>query len=71
MPQQPGAAAANVAALLDRKLGDVLLAGVLKNPAEAGHLITDAIAEAETPAVGKPAEAKPTEAVQPPLKDAK
>ncbi len=62
---QPGAAAANVAALLDRKLGDVLLAGVLKNPAEAGHLITDAIAEAEAPA-----EAKPTEAASPPLKSA-
>jgi len=67
---QPGAAPANVAALLDRKLGDVLLAGVLKNPAEAGHLITDAIAEAEAPAGGKPAEAKPTEAASPPLKAA-
>ena len=56
----PGAAAtANIAALLDRRLGDVLLAGVLKNPAEAGHLITDAIAEAEAPAMGKPAEAAP------------
>jgi len=63
---QPGAAAASVAALLDKKLGDVLLAGVLKNPAEAGHLITNAIAEAEAPAVGKPAEAKPTEATSPP-----
>jgi len=67
---QPGTAAANVAALLDRKLGDVLLAGVLKNPAEAGHLITDAIAEAEAPVTGKPAEAKPAEAASPPLKAA-
>ncbi len=64
------AASAGVAALLDRKLGDILLAGVLKNPAEAGHLITDAIAEAEAPAGGKPAEAKPTEAASPPLKAA-
>ena len=37
------------------KLGDVLLAAVLKDPAGAGRLITEAIAEAEQPsAVVKP-----------------
>ena len=41
------------------KLGDVLLAAVLKDPAGAGRLITEAIAEAEQPsAVVKPPEAK-------------
>ena len=64
------ASSANFAALLDRKLGDVLLAGVLKNPAEVAHLITDAIAEAEAPAGVKPAEVKPTEADPSPMKAA-
>lgn len=59
-----GAAAPSVAALLDMKLGDVLLAGVLKHPEQAGHLITDAIAEAEAAAPGKP-EDKPTEPAVP------
>ncbi len=68
LPPQPGAAAVNVAALLDRKLGDVLLAGVLKNPAEAGHLVTDAIAEAEAPV--KPQAAKPAEVASSPPKPA-
>ncbi len=44
------------------------MAGVLKNPAEAGHLITDAIAEAEAPVTGKPAEAKPAEVASSPPK---
>jgi H+-transporting ATPase len=72
VPVAAGQAAtpAKVAALLDQKLGEVLLAGLLKNPAEAGHLITDAIAEAEAPATAKAAEAKPTEAASPPLKAA-
>jgi H+-transporting ATPase len=39
---------ASVAALLDTKLGDVLMNGVLKDPQEAGHIISQAIAEAET-----------------------
>jgi H+-transporting ATPase len=60
----------NVAALLDQKLGDVLLAGILKNPTEAGHLITDAIAEAEAPPTAKPAEAKATEPASSPPKAA-
>ncbi len=57
-------AAPSVAALLDMKLGDVLLAGVLKHPEQAGHLITDAIAEAEAAEPGKP-EDKPTEPAVP------
>ena len=56
---QPAAANANVTALIDTKLGDILLAGVLKDPAGAGRLITEAIAEAEQPsAVVKPPEAE-------------
>jgi H+-transporting ATPase len=37
---------AKVATLMDTKLGDVLLAGVLKTPANAGHLIDQAIDDA-------------------------
>ena len=60
---QPGAAAANVAALLDRRLGDVLIEAVLNHPGEAGHLITESIEEAEaSPATAKPMQAKPVEA---------
>ena len=57
--QTPGTNA-SVAALISTKLGDVLLAAVLKDPASAGTLIAKAIAEAE-PAVTttKPIEAKP------------
>ncbi len=56
-PQQD-AAHANIQALLDTKLADVLLAEVSKDPAEAGRLISQAIAAAESPG---PA---PTEAAQ-------
>ena len=56
---QPAAANAKVTTLIDTKLGDVLLAAVLKDPAGAGRLITEAIAEAEQPpAVVKPPDAK-------------
>ena len=56
---QPAAANANVTTLIDTKLGDILLAAVLKDPAGAGRLITEAIAEAEQPsAVVKPPDAK-------------
>ena len=44
----PAAAAAPVTALLDMKLGDVLLKGVLKDPADAGRLIALAISDAES-----------------------
>ena len=55
------AADANVTALLDTKLGDVLLAGVLKDPASAGRVIAQAITAAEAPgAVVKPLDAKAT-----------
>jgi H+-transporting ATPase len=58
---QPAATNAKVAALFDTKLGDVLLAEVLKDPAEGGRLISKAISDAESPAAAaKPTEAKPT-----------
>jgi H+-transporting ATPase len=48
-----------VAALLDTKLGDVLMAGVLKDPQQAEHIISQAITEAETPGAGtEPSEPK-------------
>ncbi len=53
---QPAATNAKVTALLDTKLGDVLLAAVLKDPADGGRLIAKAISNAESPA----AAAKPT-----------
>jgi H+-transporting ATPase len=47
-------------ALLDRKLGDVLAEAVLKHPAEAGHLITEAIVESEaSSAAVRPARTAP------------
>jgi H+-transporting ATPase len=46
-PKAAHGADTGVAALLDTKLSDVLLAGVLKDPQEAGHIIARAIAEAE------------------------
>jgi hypothetical protein len=53
----------NVIALLDRKLGDVLVEAVLKHPGEAGHLITEAIADAGAPpATVNSTQARPTEA---------
>ena len=63
---QPGAANANVAALVDTKLGDVLLAAVLKDPASAGRFVAQAIAKAEAPAsVEEPPEAKAVAATAP------
>jgi H+-transporting ATPase len=49
----------NVKALLDTKLGDVLLAVVSNDPAEAGRLITQAITEAESPPAATPPPAAP------------
>ncbi len=46
--QSPVADNATVATLMDTKLGDVLLAAVLKNPADAGHFIAQAIDDAES-----------------------
>ena len=57
---QPAETNAKVTALLDTKLRDVLLAAVLKDPADGGRLIAKAISDAETPAAAaKPTEAKP------------
>ncbi len=39
-----------IAALLDTTLGDVLLAGIAKDPGAAGRIIAEALSEAETPA---------------------
>jgi H+-transporting ATPase len=62
----PAAASAPVTALLDMKLGDVLLQGVLKDPADAGRLIALAISDAECSATAAaPAQAKPAEPVAP------
>ena len=47
--QSPGVDNAKVATLMDTKLGDVLLAAVLKDPAGAGHFIAQAIDDAESP----------------------
>jgi H+-transporting ATPase len=47
--KSPGADHAKVAALMDTKLGDVLLAAVSKDPASAGRLIAQAIDNAEAP----------------------
>ena len=41
------AAKGGVKTLVDTTLGELLLAGVLKHPEEAGHIIADAIVEAE------------------------
>ena len=53
---------AEVEALIDAKLGDVLLAAVLKDPAEAGGLVARALTEAEskTKAATNSSQAKPT-----------
>ena len=57
---------AKVIALLDRKLGDVLVEAVLTHPGEAGRLITEAITDAEaSPAIAKPLYAKPADAAPP------
>ena len=51
-PAPPLAAGnANVTTLLNTKLGDVLLAALSKDPADAGHLVAQAITEAESPEV--------------------
>ena len=39
-----------IATLLDTTLGDVLLAGIIKDPAAAGRIIAEALIQAETPA---------------------
>ena len=48
-----------MAKLMNTTLGDVLLSPVLKDPASAGRIIADAIAQAEAPVVAtKAAEVK-------------
>ncbi|MGA8400293.1 MAG: HAD-IC family P-type ATPase, partial [Stellaceae bacterium] len=48
-------------ALLDRTLGDILLAGLVKDPEDAGRIIAAAVTEAQTPiAVAKASDAKAT-----------
>jgi H+-transporting ATPase len=51
---------ADIETLLNTTLGDVLLAGVLKHPEDAGHIIAEAIVEAEAAiGAGKVSQAKP------------
>lgn len=45
----PADARTDVAKLLDMTLGDILLAGVLKDPGGAAHIVAEAIAQAEKP----------------------
>jgi hypothetical protein len=49
-PETEGEAPANagVAALLNTSLGDLLVAGLVKDPADAGRLIAAAITQSET-----------------------
>ena len=70
-PVVAGAANAGVAALLNEKLGDVLLAEVLKSPGEVGRLVTDALAEATAPSAVKVVEANSSRPDTPPLMAAK
>jgi H+-transporting ATPase len=64
--QVPAQDNAKIATLMDTKLGDVLLAAVLKDPAGAGHLISHAIDEAESPDVeAAPPADKPTKPAVP------
>src|SRR5208283_4378928 len=42
-------AKAGIATLLDRSLGDLLLAGLVKDPEDAGRMIAAAITQAEAP----------------------
>jgi H+-transporting ATPase len=64
--QQPAQGKDNVTALFDRKLGDVLLEAVLKDPADAGRLIAKAISDAEPQdETATPTETKPTTPVAP------
>jgi H+-transporting ATPase len=63
---QPAQGKDNVTALFDRKLGDVLLEAVLKDPADAGRLIAKAISDAEPQdETAKPTETEPTTPVAP------
>jgi H+-transporting ATPase len=63
---QPAEGKDNVTALFDRKLGDVLLEAVLKDPADAGRLIAKAISDAEPQdETAKPTEPEPTTPVAP------
>jgi H+-transporting ATPase len=39
----------DIATLLDTTLGDVLLAGIIKNPGAAGRIIAEALSQVETP----------------------
>jgi H+-transporting ATPase len=39
----------DLAALIDTKLGDILLAGIVKNPGEVGKIVAEAIADAKAP----------------------
>jgi len=58
-------------ALLDTKLGDVLLVAIIKDPPDAGRLIAQAITGAESPEAVAPAAAdKTTVPVVPPPKAA-
>ncbi len=58
---QPAEGKANVTALFDRKLGDVLLAAILKDPADAGRLIAKEVSDAEPQdETAKPTETNPT-----------
>ncbi|MEO7026624.1 MAG: hypothetical protein ABI056_03630, partial [Caulobacteraceae bacterium] len=55
---QPGAtqpqAKSDVTTLLNRSLGDLLLAGLEKDPEDAGRIIAAALSQAEAPAAAKP-----------------
>ena len=52
--------------MLTTKLGDLLLAGVLKHPDEAGKLVTEALVQAEASAAATAVPAAPA----PKVKDA-
>jgi H+-transporting ATPase len=56
------------ASLLNTTLGDVLLAGIVKDPDAAGHIIAKALSEAETPR-GAEGRKAATQAVLEPLSD--
>ena len=56
----------DVAALLDRSLGDLLVAGLIKDPADAGRIIAAAITQTEAPSVPpKAPNAQPDAKTQP------
>jgi H+-transporting ATPase len=65
---QPAVANARVTALLDTKLSDLLLAAVMKDPADGGRLIARAISDAESGATAtRPTPATPTTPAAPSL----